>query len=45
MKNQQKPAASKLSIRFDKELMNILRTDLKAIRTKQFLNAIQLNAA
>jgi Ulp1 family protease len=45
MKNQQKPANTKLSTRFDKELMTILMSDLKAIRNKQFLNAIQLNAA
>jgi hypothetical protein len=44
MKNINKPSA-KLTVRFDKELMNILMSDLKARKAKtQFLNT-QLNAA
>ena len=42
MKTYQKPATSKLVNRFDKELMNILMNDLKAIKQK---NASRLNAA
>ena len=42
MKTYQKPATSKLVNRFDKELMNILMSDLKAIKAK---NASRLNAA
>ncbi|WP_255456703.1 hypothetical protein [Mucilaginibacter sp. 14171R-50] len=34
MKTYQKPATSKLVNRFDKELMNILMSDLKAIKSK-----------
>ena len=45
MKNTNKPTANKLTVRFDKQLMNILINDLKAIKAKnQFLNT-QLNAA
>jgi Ulp1 family protease len=40
MKNQQKPRTSKIAKRIDMELMTILLNDLKAIRNKQFLNAI-----
>lgn len=42
MKTYQKPATSKLVNRFDKELMNILMSDLKAIKAK---NNSRLNAA
>ncbi|WP_454803982.1 hypothetical protein [Mucilaginibacter phyllosphaerae] len=42
MKTYQKPATSKLVNRFDKELMNILMNDLKAIKAK---NNSRLNAA
>ena len=42
MKTYQKPAVSKLVSRFDKELMNILMSDLKAIKSK---NAARLTAA
>jgi hypothetical protein len=41
MKNINKPAANKLSVRFDKELMNILMSDLKARKTMN----VQLKAA
>lgn len=34
MKTYQKPATSKLVSRFDKELMNLLMSDLKAIKAK-----------
>jgi len=46
MKNHNKPAASKLVARFDKELKNILMNDLKAIKKakNQFINT-QLSAA
>ncbi len=45
MKNINQPAANKLTVRFDKELMKLLTNDLKAIKAKnQFLNT-QLNAA
>jgi len=46
MKNHSKPAVSKLVARFDKELKNILMTDLKAIKKakSQFLNT-QLSIA
>jgi hypothetical protein len=42
MKTYQKPATTKLVNRFDKELMNILMSDLKAIKAK---NTSRLNAA
>ena len=42
MKTYQKPATSKLVSRFDKELMNILMSDLKAIKAK---NPTRLTAA
>jgi hypothetical protein len=42
MKTYQKPATSKLVTRFDKELMNILMSDLKALKTK---NTSRLTAA
>jgi hypothetical protein len=42
MKTYQKPAVSKLVNRFDKELMNILMSDLKAIKSK---NTSRLTAA
>lgn len=42
MKTYQKPATSKLVNRFDKELMNILMSDLKNIKAK---NTSRLNAA
>ncbi|MBB3967518.1 hypothetical protein [Mucilaginibacter phyllosphaerae] len=42
MKTYQKPATSKLVNRFDKELMNILMSDLKAIKAK---NTSSLKAA
>jgi len=39
MKTSNKPATSKLTIRYDRELMNIIMKDLKAIKVKnQFLN-------
>ncbi|MFD0765555.1 hypothetical protein ACFQZI_11890 [Mucilaginibacter lutimaris] len=34
MKTYQKPATSKLVNRFDRELMNILMSDLKALKSK-----------
>lgn len=37
--------ANKLSVRFDKELMNILMTDLKVRKAKNQLMNTQLNAA
>jgi hypothetical protein len=42
MKTITKPAVSKLVSRFDKQLMNILMSDLKAIKSK---NATRLTAA
>jgi hypothetical protein len=40
MKTLNKPASSKLTIRYDRELMNIIMQDLKAVKAKnQFLNA------
>lgn len=42
MKTYQKPAISKLVNRFDKELMSILMSDLKNIKSK---NTSRLNAA
>ena len=45
MKTINTTAANKLSVRFDKELMNILMNDLKTRKaTNQFVNA-QLKAA
>lgn len=45
MKTISKTSANQLTVRFDKELMNILMNDLKARKTKnQFINT-QLNAA
>jgi hypothetical protein len=41
MKTYQKPSVSKLVARFDKELMNILMSDLKAVKEKNN----RLNAA
>jgi hypothetical protein len=35
MKTYQKPAVTKLVTRFDKELMNILMSDLKALKSKK----------
>jgi hypothetical protein len=43
MKNYQKPAVSKLVSQFDKQLMNILMSDLKAV--KALKNNNRLNAA
>ncbi len=40
MKTHNKPATSKLTARYDKELKNILLNDLKALRAKSFLNII-----
>jgi hypothetical protein len=42
MKTYQKPAISKLVNRFDKELMNLLMSDLKNIKAK---TTSRLNAA
>ena len=43
MKNNQKPAASKLVARFDNELRNLIMEDLRAIRgvKNHFLKAIR----
>jgi hypothetical protein len=43
MKNSRKPATSKLVARFDNELMNIIMSDLRAIRgaKNNFLKAIK----
>ena len=35
MKNLKKPVANKLMSRFDKELMNILMNDLKALKARK----------
>lgn len=43
MKTYQKPATSKLVSRFDKELMNIIMSDLKALKEKNA--ATRLTAA
>jgi len=44
MKTYNKPAASKLVTRFDKELRAILMSDLKAIKARnQFVNGVQNN--
>jgi hypothetical protein len=42
MKTYQKPAVTKLVTRFDKELMNLLMSDLKALKLK---NTNRLNVA
>ncbi|MGN6178854.1 MAG: hypothetical protein ACTHNW_06715 [Mucilaginibacter sp.] len=45
MKTINRPSASKVTMRYDRELMNILMNDLKARKIKQqFLNT-QRNAA
>jgi hypothetical protein len=45
MKTINRPPASKLTVRYDRELMNILMNDLKARKIKkEFINT-QLNAA
>jgi len=45
MKTNNKIATSKLSIRFDEELLNILREDLKAIKEAKvkFINLVNNN--
>ena len=45
MKTINKPAASKLVARFDQELLEILRADLKALKQakNQFLNNVNNN--
>ena len=45
MKTINRPAASKLVARFDQELLEILRTDLKALKQvkNQFLNNVNNN--
>jgi hypothetical protein len=47
MKAYQKQSVSKLVARFDKELKNILMTDLKAVKAikNQLMNNQNLNAA
>jgi len=47
MKAYQKQSVSKLVARFDRELKNILMTDLKAAKAlkNQFMNSQNLNAA
>lgn len=44
MKTYNKPSASKLVARFDQELLEILRADLKALKVKnQFINKTNNN--
>jgi hypothetical protein len=41
MKTYKKPVANNLVSRFDKELMNILMSDLKLIRVKNLIRALK----